>query len=654
VNARDEEDEQGRKIPLFLLVVGQGGANVAACKVALRTIPGIRLGHFTDPEAALAWAKGKDLVAVVVDDRLPSLSGLAFIRHLHTLAGIPRPHTVLLSDAPHANALGAARDIGVDDVVPSTVPRNRLAALLRSAIGLRLAERASWQQTDILAQTPAWAHSPATPKSAWNKRLAAAAALLVLLLLALLWQLHPKPQHAIASAPNTGAVNPTPPANQPGKGLGLSALPGTLPGLAGHGNAGAGGSGTSAQAIPPTGTSANANGAGSPPGTSHSPSRSALGNGVTTGAGTRAPAHSNSGFLVLDSAGRVISANAPDVPRVPASTIKVLTAVTALATLGSRFRFTTRLVAHGMLKNGSLDGTLALVGGGDPMLRTADLDAAASSLERRGIRRIRGNLLIDATAFTMPEYNPHWSPSDRPYAYAAGTSAVSIDEGTSLHAVRGVSTPQAVLDQQAFAGIVLRRALQAHHITVDGSTRYGHSDGGTLLWTHTSPALPTLLTKMLAESDNHVAEQILREIGLVATGVGSESAGIDRIRSDLAGRGIATNGLALYDGSGLSLDNRVTPKMLATLLWQIGRTPAGIQIHDALPRVGLHGDIILAKTGRVGSAEGLVGYLDRPPAGSFSFAFLGAAASGAPAQTLQEGQERQLHHLALLADGASQ
>jgi D-alanyl-D-alanine carboxypeptidase/D-alanyl-D-alanine-endopeptidase (penicillin-binding protein 4) len=599
------------------------------------------------------------------------------------LAGVPRPHTVLLSDAPHANALGAARDIGVDDVVPSTVPRSRLAALLRSAIGLRLAERASWQQTDLLAQTPAWAHSPATPQSAWSKRLAAAAALLALLLLALLWQLHPKPQHAIASAPNTAAVNPTPPANRPGKGLGLSALPiapapntaavnptppanqpgkglgrsalpGTLAGLnAGHGNAGARGSGSSAQAIPPTDTSANATGAGSAPGTSRSPSGGALGNGVTTGAGTRAPAHSTSGFLVLDSAGRAISANDPDVPRVPASTVKVLTAVTALATLGSRFRFTTRLVAHGTIKNGSLDGTLALVGGGDPVLRTADLDDAASSLERRGIRRIRGNVLIDATAFTKPEYSPHWSPSDRPYAYAAGASAVSIDEGTSLHAVRGVSTPQAVRDQQAFAGIVLRRALQAHHITVDGPTRYGHSDGGTLLWTHTSPALSTLLTKMLTESDNHVAEQILREIGLVATGVGSESAGIDRIRSDLAGRGIATNGLVLYDGSGLSLDNRVTPKMLATLLWRIGRTPAGIQIHDALPRVGLHGDI-LAKTGRVGSAEGLVGYLDRPPAGSFSFAFLGAAAPGAPPQTLQEGQERQLRHLALLADRASQ
>jgi D-alanyl-D-alanine carboxypeptidase len=87
---------------------------------------------------------------------------------------------------------------------------------------------------------------------------------------------------------------------------------------------------------------------------------------------------------------------------------------------------------------------------------------------------------------------------------------------------------------------------------------------------------------------------------------------------------------------------------LAQLLWSIGRTPVGETIYRALPHVGTQGDIV-AKTGRVGDAEGLAGYLNRPPAGSLSFAFLGSGAAG----TLQAGQERQLRRLALVADGAA-
>jgi D-alanyl-D-alanine carboxypeptidase len=125
------------------------------------------------------------------------------------------------------------------------------------------------------------------------------------------------------------------------------------------------------------------------------------------------------------------------------------------------------------------------------------------------------------------------------------------------------------------------------------------------------------------------------------------------MRDELTRRGISTGGVALFDGSGLARDDRVTPRALATLLWSIGRSPAGQQIYRDLPHVGTQGNIV-AKTGRVGPIEGLAGYLDRPPAGSFSFAFLGDATAGNDVDRLQNNQEQQLRSLLLVADGAIQ
>jgi D-alanyl-D-alanine carboxypeptidase/D-alanyl-D-alanine-endopeptidase (penicillin-binding protein 4) len=274
-----------------------------------------------------------------------------------------------------------------------------------------------------------------------------------------------------------------------------------------------------------------------------------------------------------------------------------------------------------------------LVGGGDPVLTTADVDDGISALARRGVRRIRGDLLIDATAYTGPDYNAHWTAAERVRPYAPGTSAVSIDEGVSAGA--------AVLDPQAFAGAVVRRQLLAHDITVDGVTRFGHADGGTVVWTHASSPLSALVSTMLRQSDNHIAEQLVREVGRASTGVGSEDAGLARMHDELTGRGISTDGLRLDDGSGLSLDNRMTPRTLAMLLASIARTPVGTQIYHALPRVGTGGDVV-AKTGWVGEDEGLAGYLDHPPDGSYAFAFLGTGALGTSVSTLQAAQERQL------------
>jgi D-alanyl-D-alanine carboxypeptidase/D-alanyl-D-alanine-endopeptidase (penicillin-binding protein 4) len=359
---------------------------------------------------------------------------------------------------------------------------------------------------------------------------------------------------------------------------------------------------------------------------------------------------SDSGFLILNASGTPVAGSNPDVAREPASTMKVLTAAVAIATLGAGRRFVTELVAHGPVAGGTVDGALALVGGGDPVLRSTDIDDAAATLARAGIRRVRGDLIVDASAFTRPEFNPHWPASDRGRPYAAGASAVSLDEGTTL-AGDGTSIA-AVADQRQYAAVRLRDALQRHGIAIDGATRFGRSSGGAVLWRHDSPPVAALVQQMLVESDNHIAEHLLRLTGIATSGSGTEAAGIAALTVYLAAHHVPAAGMQVYDGSGLSPDDRITPRTFATLLWRLNGTPEGALIHASLPvadgvdRTPHAGhDVILAKTGRVESARGLIGYVDRANRSPLAFAFLTTVPDDAATAPLRTAERAALRHI---------
>ena len=88
----------------------------------------------------------------------------------------------------------------------------------------------------------------------------------------------------------------------------------------------------------------------------------------------------------------------------PASILKVLTALYALETLGPNFRYSTRVLADGSIKNGHLSGNLYLVGSGDPMLNTDHLFALAKEVKASGILSLSGDLLyIGRTINRIPQ-----------------------------------------------------------------------------------------------------------------------------------------------------------------------------------------------------------------------------------------------------------
>ncbi len=95
-----------------------------------------------------------------------------------------------------------------------------------------------------------------------------------------------------------------------------------------------------------------------------------------------------------------------DVPRNPASTIKLATTWTALDLLGPTYTWPTRFYALGPISNGVLKGDLLIRGYGDPYLVLEDFWSMLGELRRAGIRDIEGDLLLDNSRFEVIENDP--------------------------------------------------------------------------------------------------------------------------------------------------------------------------------------------------------------------------------------------------------
>jgi D-alanyl-D-alanine carboxypeptidase/D-alanyl-D-alanine-endopeptidase (penicillin-binding protein 4) len=88
-----------------------------------------------------------------------------------------------------------------------------------------------------------------------------------------------------------------------------------------------------------------------------------------------------------------------DLPRKPASTIKVLTTIAALDTLGPAHTWTTRAYATAPIKQGVLDGDLVIVGSGDPYLTSERWWNFVNQLRQTGLIAINGDIVIDRSLF---------------------------------------------------------------------------------------------------------------------------------------------------------------------------------------------------------------------------------------------------------------
>jgi len=330
----------------------------------------------------------------------------------------------------------------------------------------------------------------------------------------------------------------------------------------------------------------------------------------------------------------VITKNA-GTPVMPASTQKLLIAAVALETLGDDYRFTTSVAAPAAVE-GVVDGDVYLIGGGDPLLvsddypidsdtypafNTTSLDRLADAIVGTGITTIRGAIVGDGSRYDDQFVIVSWGDS---VAFVDGGpyDALLVNDSRTLGRTSRQSDPNEAAARE------LARLLGNRGVSVNGGWVSGTADPNVaIIGQVESEPLSLVVTEMLTTSDNNTAEMLLKEIGFADSGEGTAAAGLNVVDRTLRSWGVPMDGVQLADGSGLSLENRVTCATLLAVLQQAG----GGSIPGSLPVAARSGTLVgeftestmqgrlVAKTGTLGNppvdsdppaVKALAGYLD--------------------------------------------
>jgi len=339
----------------------------------------------------------------------------------------------------------------------------------------------------------------------------------------------------------------------------------------------------------------------------------------------------------------------------PASTMKLLTSAIAFERFGPNYQFSTDALRDGAVgPDGTLTGNLYLRGDGDPALSgkflpggpSAPMNKLADLVWQKGIKRITGNVIGDASGFDDQKIPAGWLTRYLQAGYAARVSALSLNENLiavavtptspgqpanvtlepSTSAIRVVANVRTVAgsgarlgfrkqgdgtimangsigsragtrkyvyiveDPPSFASGAFRDALVARGIKVDGGIQLGKAPASAVKVAGLlSPPLASMIAAMNRESINHYAELLFRDAarGPDRSAVGSVANASALLDNFFATKvGADTTRLVFADGSGLSTLDRVTPRAQVQLLGYAHKATWGPWLHSSLPVAG--------------------------------------------------------------------
>jgi D-alanyl-D-alanine carboxypeptidase/D-alanyl-D-alanine-endopeptidase (penicillin-binding protein 4) len=317
----------------------------------------------------------------------------------------------------------------------------------------------------------------------------------------------------------------------------------------------------------------------------------------------------------------------------------MLTATAALEALGPEHRFSTRVVAT------PSSPRIVLVGGGDPLLggsavdpdgtypARADLDTLARATARalRSIGRSRVRLGYDTSLFTGPAVNPRWEASYVPDGVVSPISPLWVDEGRERTGLAGRSADPAAAAAQVFA-----EALRRRGITVAGKPSVGPADADAQDIASVQGApLAEVVQHVLEVSDNEGAEVLARQVALAEGEPASFAGGARAVREVLTRLGVDLTGDRVYDGSGLSRQDLLTPGTLLSVIATASAAehPGLRSVVADLPVAGFTGSLayrfqtgdraglgtVRAKTGTLTGVHGLTGTVTTKDGAVLSF-----------------------------------
>ncbi|MEA3491110.1 MAG: D-alanyl-D-alanine carboxypeptidase/D-alanyl-D-alanine-endopeptidase [Campylobacterota bacterium] len=132
---------------------------------------------------------------------------------------------------------------------------------------------------------------------------------------------------------------------------------------------------------------------------------------------------------------RVVASLNIDKEMLPASVVKVYSAYAVLLELGYNYRWPTKFYYTGKFRNGVITGDLVVKGFGDPTLRSSDLPRIVSSLKAKGVKKIKGDILIDRSYFTVPKQDSSHFDKNIYSAYNAMPDAMMFNQHLSKFTV---------------------------------------------------------------------------------------------------------------------------------------------------------------------------------------------------------------------------
>ena len=358
---------------------------------------------------------------------------------------------------------------------------------------------------------------------------------------------------------------------------------------------------------------------------------------------------------------------------VPASNTKLLTTAAALLTLGPNYQLQTPFYGQGQAP---VLEALTIIAQGDPTLTRDSLTAIATQLQAKGITEIKTVVLEDNLA---PEnrLNPTWEWEDIHYDYAPPINRAILNQNTVTLTLTGkkigepaqitwseplaaqqwqvvnqtrtvaanpsqniqiqgllaqntlVVTGELSLGDQEISGVAIpdptlyflqtfQQLLTQQGIQVDRVMMTNHANldrTQILLLTITSPKLGTIIQTTNQDSNNLYAESLLNLLN------SQKKASSEPIKTALQSLGLDPNTYFLKDGSGLSRQNLVSPRLFGQLLLQINKTPFAKTYQDSLAIAGQNGTLknrflqtalvgkLQAKTGTLSGITSLSGYL---------------------------------------------
>jgi D-alanyl-D-alanine carboxypeptidase/D-alanyl-D-alanine-endopeptidase (penicillin-binding protein 4) len=222
-----------------------------------------------------------------------------------------------------------------------------------------------------------------------------------------------------------------------------------------------------------------------------------------------------------------------------------------------------------------------------------------------GVTRINGSVLGDGSRYDDEYEVDTWGPG------VAGVEAGPYD-ALMVNDSRTLGRSSRQPDPNEGGARELVRLLNARGITVTGGFGVGLADPALAdIASIQSATLDAIVAELLTTSDDNTAEMMLKELGVADSATGTRIAGLTAMDRVLRSWGVPMEGVRPVDGSGLSVENRVTCAALMAVLDRFVGTP----LQAGLPVAGRTGTLAgeFVGTSVEGRLQAKTGTLENPP-----------------------------------------